>query len=77
MSIINSDKAFDFYDMSLRWIYRINDKEELRVNFINVANELVFNENATIDTVEDSRESSLSQNSIAGSVAYSRVWNDK
>lgn len=76
-SIINSDKAFDFYDMSLRWIYRINDKEELRVNFINVTNELVFNENATIDSVEDSRESSLSQNSIAGSVAYSRIWNDK
>lgn len=71
MSIINSDKQFDFYDTSLRWIYKINDKEELRVNFINAANELVFNEN----TDEESRESSLTQNSIAGAIHYSRVWN--
>lgn len=77
MSIINSDKEFDFYDVSLRWIYNINDKEELRVNFINATNALVFNENATIDTIEDSRQSSLNQNSIAGSVAYSKIWNDK
>lgn len=73
MSIMNSDKQFDFYDASLRWIYKINDKEELRVNFINAANELVFNEN----TDEESRESSLKQNSIAGAIHYSRVWNSK
>jgi TonB-dependent Receptor Plug Domain len=77
MSIVNSDKLFDFYDMSLRWIYKLNDKEKLRINFINVANELLFNENATINSIEDSRESSLSQNSIAGSVTYSRIWNNK
>ncbi|WP_282042454.1 FecR domain-containing protein [Winogradskyella flava] len=77
MSIINSDKAFDFYDASLRWIYKINNKEELRVNFINVANELMFNENTSMGSVEDSRQSSLSQNSIAGAIAYSKIWNTK
>lgn len=77
MSIINSDKAFDFYDASLRWLYKINDNEELRVNFINVANELVFNENTLANTVEDSRESSLKQNSIAGAIHYSKIWNPK
>ncbi|WP_422106868.1 TonB-dependent receptor plug domain-containing protein [Winogradskyella sp.] len=77
MSIVNSDKAFDFYDASLRWIYQINDNEELRVNFINVANELVFNESTTTNAFEDSRESSLTQNSIAGAIAYSRIWSDK
>ena len=77
MSILNSDKEFDFYDASLRWIYKINNNEELRVNFINVANELLFNENTTVNSIEDSRESSLSQNSIAGSVMYSKIWNDK
>ena len=76
-SVINSDKEFDFYDASLRWIYKINDKEELRVNFINVANELVFNENAAINGSENSRQSSLSQNSIAGAIEYSKVWNSK
>lgn len=77
MSIVNSDKAFDFYDASLRWAYKINDKEELRVNFINVANELVFNENTTANDSDESRESSLTQNSIAGAVHYSREWNNK
>ncbi|WP_431108378.1 TonB-dependent receptor plug domain-containing protein [Winogradskyella poriferorum] len=77
MSITNSDKTFDFYDASLRWIYKINKNEILRVNFINATNELVFNENTTIDDVEDSRESSLSQNSIAGAISYSKIWNTK
>jgi hypothetical protein len=77
MSIVNSNKTFDFYDASLRWVYKINDNEELRVNFINVGNELIFNENASINNLEDSRESSLSQNSIAGAVSYSKIWNSK
>lgn len=77
MSIINSDKEFDFYDASLRWIYKISDKEELRLNFINVANDLVFNENTALNSTEDSRQSSLSQNSIAGAIEYSKIWNDK
>ncbi|MDP5081028.1 MAG: TonB-dependent receptor [Winogradskyella sp.] len=77
MTIVNSDKAFDFYDVSLRWLYKINDSEELRVNFINVANELLFNESALIEANEDSRESSLSQNSIAGAIQYSKIWNSK
>ena len=70
-SVMNSDKEFDFYDVSLRWIYRINDKEELRINFINVANELVFNEN----TENESRQSNVNQNSIAGAIHYNKIWN--
>lgn len=77
MNIINSDKTFDFYDVSLRWLYNINNNEKLRVNFINVANQLVFNENTVINSVEDSRESSLTQNSIAGAIAYSKIWDSK
>ncbi|MBC3845601.1 TonB-dependent receptor plug domain-containing protein [Winogradskyella echinorum] len=73
MDIVNSNKQFDFYDASLRWIYIINDKEELRINFINAANELVFNESIN----EESRESSLKQNSIAGAIYYSKLWNSK
>lgn len=76
-SIINSDKEFDFYDTSFRWIYKISDKDEIRINFINVSNELIFNENAVINSVEETRESRLTQNSIAGALYYNRVWNDR
>ena len=74
---INSDKTFDFYDTSLRWIYQISDKDKLRVNFINVSNNLEFTENETINNERKSRESSLSQNSIAGALYYNRQWNDR
>ncbi|WP_298534790.1 TonB-dependent siderophore receptor [uncultured Algibacter sp.] len=72
-AVMNTGKEFDFYDASFRWIYKVSDKDELRVNFINVANELIFNEN----TLEESRESSVTQKSIAGAIHYDKVWNDK
>lgn len=75
INITNSDKTFDFYDVSLRWLYKINDNEELRVNFINAANVLGFNERSTVNNLQDSRESTLKQNSIAGAIAYSKIWN--
>lgn len=75
MSIINSDKQFDFYDASLRWIYKINETEELRINFITVANQLVFDENIIDNAIEVSRQSSLKQNSIAGAIQYTKQWN--
>src|SRR5690606_25985388 len=73
--IFNSDKTFDFYDVSFRWLYEISDKDFLRLNFINVANELIFDENAIVNTNEITRQSNLSQNSIAGGLQYKRLWN--
>ena len=73
---VNSDQEFDFYDTSLRWIYNISEKDQLQVNFLNANNELRFNENSIIDETETSRQSRLSQNSIAGALHYKRIWND-
>ncbi len=75
--IINSDQEFDFYDTSLRWIYNLTDKDQIQVNFLNTYNELRFNENSIINEMETSRQSSLSQHSIAGGIQYNRIWNDK
>jgi len=76
-TVKNTDKTFDFYDTSLRWIYKISDKDEIRLNFINVHNELQFTENAIVNNIEESKNSQLTQNSIAGGFHYNRVWNDK
>lgn len=75
--ITNSDKSFDFYDTSLRWLYKPNATDEIRINFINVSNKLLFNENAVVNGVTESRESQLTQNSIAGSIRYKKAWSDK
>ncbi|TYA92238.1 TonB-dependent receptor [Seonamhaeicola marinus] len=77
MAISNTDEAFNFYDTSLRWIYRINDNEELRLNFIAAHNKLRFNENAVIYDETESRASELTQNSIAGALFYKRQWSSK
>ncbi len=71
--VINSDETFDFYDTSLRWIYDMSNKDRLQLNFINVSNQLMFNENA----ISMSRESSVKQNSIAGGIHYTREWSSK
>ena len=75
-NIINSDEDFDFYDTSFRLLYQISDNDKLRVNFINVSNELIFNENAVVNGIEQSRESNVAQNSIAAGIHYHRKWND-
>ncbi|WGD34166.1 TonB-dependent receptor plug domain-containing protein [Olleya sp. YS] len=73
----NSDKTFDFYDTSLRWLYKISDKDEIRLNFITVSNKLQFDETAVLNNVQQSRRSQLNQNSIAGGFHYKRIWNTK
>ena len=75
-SIINSNQKFDFYDTSLRWNFRLSEKDKIRINFINIDNELVFDENTVINSEETSKQSSVSQNSIAGGIYYERKWND-
>lgn len=75
IAILNSNQEFDFSDTSLRWLYKISDKDQLRLNFINIQNELRFDETTNVDTVLETRESSLTQNSIAGGIFYERTWN--
>lgn len=75
--IDNSDVEFEFYDTSLRWLYQIDDKNQIRLNFLSVANELDFFENAMIDGIPESRKSSLIQNSLAGGLFYKRNWNNR
>ncbi len=75
-TVTNSDENFDFYDTSLRWLFQLSDKDRIRLNFITIFNELIFNENAVIDLQETSRESSVSQNSIAAGLLYERKWNE-
>ena len=75
--VTNSDIGFDFYDASLRFLYRPSDRDFLRLNFIHTANEVVFNESAEIGNNEVERESRLDQSSIAAGVYYERQWNDR
>lgn len=74
-TITNSDIKFDFYDASFRLLVQPTEKDFVRLNFIYTANQVVFNESALVNNSEEIRESSLDQNSIAGSLFYRRKWN--
>ncbi|PTX59452.1 TonB-dependent receptor-like protein [Kordia periserrulae] len=76
-NIVNSDKDFDFYDASFRWLYAIDERNELRLNGIFVSNTLDFTETLLTDSVEDSKESSLQQNSFAAGLYYRNNWRDQ
>jgi len=74
---LNSDQNFSFYDTSLRWLYNINPKDQIRINAMVLGNELLFDESALLNNVPRTRTSSLTQNSIAAGIDYKHFWEDK
>lgn len=73
--VSNSQQNFNFYDTSLRWLYKPTDKDVIRLNFILINNDLSFDETARFEGALETRESSISQNSIAAGLNYKRQWN--
>jgi len=73
----STDEKFDFYDVSLRWLYKISKKDQIRINLLNLNNNLTISENAFGGGLTSSRESSLDQSNLAGGIAYKRTWSDK
>ena len=71
----NSDENFYFYDIGADFLYDISNKDKLRVHFLNIFNELDYQENITTSAGSASKTSSLTQKSLAGSINYSRLWN--
>ncbi|RSC95211.1 TonB-dependent receptor [Tenacibaculum singaporense] len=76
-NVTNSNQEFNFYDTSLRWLYTPTNKDIIRVNFILIDNNLTFDETAVVNSSTETKQSSLSQQSIAGGIHYYRKWNSK
>jgi hypothetical protein len=74
--LLDSDRQFDFYDLSFRWLYEISHKDFIRISGLYVNNELLINETGTVNQVVESRESRLDQKTFAGGIFYRRDWND-
>ena len=72
----NSDIEFDFHDVNVRWLWQINEKNKIRLNFLNARNEFDYNEKMD-DPIEESRSSNLFQNSWAAGLYYERSWSGK
>ena len=76
-SVANSNQNFSFYDTSFRWLYNPSEKDRIRLNFILFDNNLTFDERFTTNTILDTRQSTLLQNSIGLALSYEREWNER
>lgn len=75
-NVAHSDKEFNFYDASLRWLYQPTHNDFIRFNFILFGDDLGFDETADLGNLIRTRRSSVSQNSMAFGLNYKRLWND-
>lgn len=74
---ITTNENFDFYDVSVRFLYNISPKDRLNVNFLHVVNDIEYQENAILNNIQESKTSGLEQKSLASGLSYSRLWNEK
>ena len=69
-----SKPFFDFYDASLRLLYQPSEKDQIRLNFIHAANEVIFNESTSEGEASPVRKSTLLQQSVAAGLHYQSAW---
>lgn len=73
-SSVTKDERFYFYDTTLKFLYDISKKDRIRANFLNVFNNLNYNEQSRVNDVDEELNSNLTQSNIAASVDYTRDW---
>lgn len=76
-SLVDQNQRFNFYDTSMKFLYDITPRDKLRVSFLNVKNKIAFEENALVNTVEETRTSGLQQENLGSGIFYSRLWNER
>lgn len=76
-SSVSKDERFYFYDTTLKFLYDISKKDRIRTNFLNVFNNLNYNEQSRVNNVDEELNSNLTQSNLAASVDYIRDWNSQ
>lgn len=71
-----SDENFYFYDATLKVLYDLSKKDRIRANFLNVNNNLQYEEQTVVNDRDEELNSSLRQQNLATSLEYSRDWNN-
>lgn len=76
-TLVGRSEKFYFYDTSFKLLYNITNKDKLRFSFLNVFNNIEYQETALVDNVIESRTSKLEQGNLGSGISYSRLWNEK
>jgi hypothetical protein len=76
-SVLGKKEKFIFYDTSVKLLYDLSPKDKLRFSFLNVFNDIEYQENTVINSIADTKTSGLEQHNLVSGLSYSRLWNDK
>lgn len=74
---ISQNERFYFYDVSAKFLYDISPKDQLRINVLNIYNALNYNEESTVNNIDEILDSKLVQRNLALGITYNKTWNDK
>jgi len=74
---ISQNERFYFYDVSAKFLYDISEKDNIRINVLNIYNDLNYDEEARVNDVDEVLNSNLVQRNLALGTTYNRTWNDK
>ena len=74
---ISKNERFYFYDVMTKLLYDISEKDKLRFNFLNIYNNLNYQEQSRINDVDEALNSKLTQRNLATGISYNRGWNEK
>lgn len=73
--LINQKEKFSFYDITAKLLYNISKKDKIRLHFLNVNNNLNYEEQSINNNSSEALNSKLSQRNLATGITYSRDWN--
>ncbi|MEP1093470.1 MAG: TonB-dependent receptor plug domain-containing protein [Cyclobacteriaceae bacterium] len=74
---IEVENDFYFVDGSAKFLYDITKRDKLRISFLDIRNEIEYQENELLNGLVESRTSGLVQKSQVASILYSRLWGNK
>lgn len=74
---VTKNERFYFYDITTKLLYDLTKKDKLRLNFLNIYNNLNYEEQSRINDVNEVLNSQLTQRNLAAGISYTRYWTNR
>ncbi|SHG54164.1 CarboxypepD_reg-like domain-containing protein [Flavobacterium johnsoniae] len=71
-----SDKKFDFYDATFKYVQKLGNKDQIILDLITIKDNLEVFQSATIYNINRSENSILRQQNYGGNLSWKRDWNN-
>ncbi|WP_341693738.1 TonB-dependent receptor [Flavobacterium calami] len=71
-----SDRKFDFYDATFKYVQKIGLKDQLIVDLITIKDDLRVFQSAAVNNINKSENNILRQQNYGGNLSWKRNWNN-